>query len=154
MLRLAGAALLMAVSTPAYASDWYFISAAKDLANISFVDKDSIRDTGDGSTHASMFALLAAPQDGVLAYRFEIAINCGKRESRLISAETYDEAHQPMGEDAMEDEWKPIAPNSQGAPVADFICGKGKLGADNLPAGRALPFETGKAMLIAQGNTK
>lgn len=154
MLRLAGAALLMAVSTPAYASDWYFVSAANDRANISFVDKDSIRDTGDGSMHASMFALLAEPNDGVLAYRFEIEINCGKRQSRLVSAETYDEAHQPMGEDAMNDDWKPIAAKSQGAPVADFICGKGKPGADNPPAGSALPFETGKAMLIARGNMK
>ena len=154
MLRLAGAALLMAVSTPAYASDWYFVSAAKDLANISFVDTDSIRDAGDGSTHASMFSLLAEPEDGVSAYRFEIAINCGKRESRLVSAETYDTAHQPMGEEAMEDDWKPIAASSQGAPVADFICGKGTPGADNASAGHALPFETGKAMLIAGGNTK
>ena len=154
MLRLAGAVLLMAVSTPAYASDWYFVSAANDRANISFVDKDSVRDAGDGTMHASMFALLAEPDDGVSAYRFEIAINCSKRASRLISAETYDAAHAPMGEEAMDDDWKPIEANTQGVDVADFICSNGKPGADNPSAGRALPFEAGKRMLIARGNTK
>jgi hypothetical protein len=72
MLRLAGAAILMAFSTPAHAEDWYYVSSAKDLANISFIDKDSIRDTGNGTLHASMFSLLAQPdEEGGTAFRFD-----------------------------------------------------------------------------------
>ena len=36
---------------------------------------------------------------------------------------------------------------TQGASVTDFVCAKGKASGENRPAGRQLPFDTGKAML-------
>jgi len=154
MLRLAGAALLMAVSTPAYASDWYFVAADEHYANISFIDKDSIHATADGNLSASMFSLLAKPEDNASAYRFEIEVNCGKQLSRLVSAEIYDEAHQPQGDEAMDGDWSPIAPDTQGAYVSAFICSKGQAGPDNVSAGHALPFDTGMTILTARSKAK
>ena len=146
MLRLAGAAILMAFSTPAYAADWYYVSNASNYSNISFIDKDSIREDDAGLTRASMFSLLAKPEDDdALAYRFEIEFNCRSKESRLVAAEVYDSARNPRGETPMTGDWSPVEPATQGASVADFVCSKGKTGAT--AAGRQLPFDTGAAML-------
>jgi hypothetical protein len=148
MLRLAGAAILMAFSTPAYAADWYYVSNATDFANISFIDKDSIRDGEPGITRASMFSLLAQPEgDDAMAYRFEIEVKCGSKESRLVAAEVFDSARTPRGQQPMETDWSPLDPGTQGETVAAFVCGKGKPGAANRSAGKQLPFDTGKVML-------
>ena len=151
MLRLAGAAILMAFSTPAYAADWYYVSNATDYANISFIDKDSIRDNAEGNTRASMFAVLATPEDdGTIAYRFEIEINCKANMSRLVAAELYDGDRKPQGETPMTTEWSPVEPGTQGEGVTMFVCSRGKPSSANPAAGRQLPFDTGKTMLAAR----
>jgi len=151
MLRLAGAALLaMAVSTPAYASDWYFVAAAKDQSIVSFVDKDSISDIGGGKMRASMFSLFADPKDDAEAYRFEIEIDCNGRRSRLVGYEIFDSAHQMTGKNSLDNEWQGIEAGSPGETVAAFICGKGKLGPDNEAAGAELPFDKARAMIDAR----
>ena len=142
------AAILMAFSTPAYAADWYYVSNATDFANISFIDKDSIRDGEPGITRASMFSLLAEPEDGdAMAYRFEIEVNCRSKESRLVSAEVFDSARKPRGEQPMVTDWSPLEAGTQGEAVTDFICSKGKTGGTAPSAGKQLPFDTGKVML-------
>jgi hypothetical protein len=148
MLRLAGAAILMAVSTPAYAADWYYVSNATDFTNISFIDKDSIRDNDEGNTRASMFSVLAEPEDdGAMAYRFEIEINCTSRQSRLVAAEVFGAGRVPRGEQPMDGDWSPVEPATQGASVTDYVCSRGKPSKENPSAGRQLPFDTGMAML-------
>ncbi|MCW3846354.1 hypothetical protein OF829_03815 [Sphingomonas sp. LB-2] len=145
MLRLAGAAILLAVSTPASAADWYFVAAAKDGSNISFIDRDSIRDGESGYVRASMFSLWAEPTDGMLAYRFEIEIDCAGKRGRMIAFEPFDTSYKSLGEKTLPNEW--IDSGTQGAAISTFICDHGKLGPDNVAAGHQLPFDTGKAML-------
>lgn len=147
MLRLAAAALAMMVSTPAFAADWYFVASADDHANISFIDKDSIEQTGS-TMHAAMFSLLAEVDgNGASAYRFVIEIDCQARTSRLVAAEIYDEDHKPLGENPMETEWAPIQPDTQGEIISNFVCSRGKLTAETPGVGKALPFEAGRKML-------
>jgi hypothetical protein len=154
MLRWAGAAILLAVSTPAFAADWYFVAASTDATNISFIDKDSIRDSESGYLRASMFSLWAAPRDGVLAYRFDIEVDCAAKRGRMIAYEPFDASYKSQGEHALQEDW--IDSGRQGVTISDFICARGKLGPDNLAAGHDLPFDTGKAMLAdrAKRNTK
>lgn len=148
MLRLAAAAILMAFSTPALAADWYYVSNASDYGNISFIDKDSIRDGDAGVTRASMFSLLAAPEDDdAMAYRFEIEVKCSSNESRLVAAEVFDKSRKPRGEQPMTTDWSPIEAGTQGQSVSAFVCSEGKPAAVNRPAGKQLPFDTGKVML-------
>ena len=155
MLRLAGAAILMAFSTPAYADDWYYVSSAKDLANISFIDKDSIRETDAGTLRAAMFSVLAKPdEEGGSAFRFEIEVNCTRHQSRLVAYEIFDADRKSQGKSEMDSDWEAIEGETQGDTIATFICGKGKLGPTNLAAGSALPFDSGKAMLAALAKAK
>jgi hypothetical protein len=152
MLRLAGAAILMAFSLmgfsgPAYAADWYYVTNATDYANISFIDKDGIREDDAGITHASMFSLLAvAEDDGVIAYRFELQVKCRSRESRLVAATTYDGTRTSRGEEAMTTDWDATEAGTQGETVTDYICSKGKSGTA-ASSGKQLPFDAGRTML-------
>jgi hypothetical protein len=154
MLRLAAAVLAMAIPAPAWAADWYYIDSADDGTNISFIDKDSLAANGD-LVRASMFSLLAEPdEEGGIAFRFTIDFDCKARTSRLISAEIYDEDRKGGGEFTVEAEAKPIEPDTQGDKIGAFVCSGGKVTADTLSAGKALPFETGRAMLAERAPGK
>jgi hypothetical protein len=56
----------------------------------------------------------------------------------------------------MDNEWEQIDRDTQGETIADFVCSKGKLGAENIAAGHTLPFDSGRTMLatLTQGKNK
>lgn len=144
MVRFLGAAVLMLAALPAQASDWYYVDSDLNLANISFVDKDSIRADAEGNFNASMYSVLAQPEDGVAAYLFAVAVDCKGNRSRLLTGEPFNSAQKSMGSEKIDAPWEPIGANSQGATIAGFICNRGN-GTSSLGAG--LPFATGHAML-------
>lgn len=144
MVRFLGAAVLLVAALPAQAADWYYVDSEVNLANISFVDKDSIRADAEGNLNASMYSVLAQPEDGVAAYLFSIAVDCKGNRSRLLTGELFDDAQKSMGSERIDAPWEPIGANSQGATIAGFVCNRG----NGTPSvGSALPFATGHAML-------
>lgn len=149
MRLVAGIGLWLAMAaTPAAASDWYFIDMSSDNSNISFVDKDSIRDNGGGRTVGAIFSLLdAADEDGLIAYRFTVEFDCPAMRSRMLMFEAFKPDRSSLGEEVVPDDWKPVSPDTQGGRFAHFICSKGTDGARAKSAGSALPFDAGRAVL-------
>jgi hypothetical protein len=150
MLRLAGLGILLAAASPAQASDWRYVDSATDLANISFIDKDSIRANADGNLIGAMFSVMAQVEDGTSAYRFTIEVDCAGKRSRLLTGEMFDTVHKSQGESNIGGEWEGVDPGSQGQTIIDFICSKGASRAQEPSAGAALPFAKAAEMLAAQ----
>ena len=146
MLKSAVLVLLLAAASPAHASDWFYVDSSKDLSNISFVDKDSIRQNADGNSVASMYSVLAEEEDGAVAYRFTIEVECRSRKSHLVAAEIFDPKLVSGGITDMNGDWEPVDPGTQGDTITAFICSKGA-NATVASAGSALPFDKGRAML-------
>lgn len=144
MVRFLGAAVLLVAAVPAQATDWYYVDSDANFANISFVDKDSIRADADGNLNASMYSVLAQPEEGVAAYLFSLAVDCKGNRSRLLTGEPFDGAQKSMGSEKIDTPWEAIGQSSQGATIAGFICNRGN-GSKSL--GASLPFAAGHAML-------
>jgi hypothetical protein len=136
------AAAALAQAAP---SDWYHVDSAQDHANASFIDKASIRANAAGNLEASMFSLLATPDQGVTAYRFTVEFNCKAQQSRLTRAESFDAKHQSDGGEAVPSEWSIAAKDTQGGTITAFVCSRGASQPDKKSLGSALPWETGRA---------
>jgi hypothetical protein len=136
------AAALLAQAAP---SDWYHVDSAHDHANASFIDKANIHANASGNLEASLFSLLATPDEGVSAYRFTVEFDCKAQRSRLIGAESFDARHQSDGGEAVPGEWGISAKDTQGGTIAAFVCSRGASQPDKKSLGSALPWETGRA---------
>ncbi|RYY28195.1 MAG: hypothetical protein EOP62_03035 [Sphingomonadales bacterium] len=154
MLKSAVLALLF-VAAPAHADDWYYVDASDDLSNISFIDKDSIKPNAAGNLLGAMYSVLSEEEDGVVAYRFLLEVDCKANKSRLTAAELFDAKMVSDGVSDMAGEWETVAAGTQGGAISGFICAKG---VGNQPSvGSALPFAKGRAMLTemrTKGSTK
>jgi hypothetical protein len=147
MLKTAAVVVLLAAAVPAQATDWYYVDSADDASNISFIDKDSIAATAQGALKATMYSVLAQEEDGAVAYRFAIEVKCGTRESRLMSAESFDPALASQGVSDMGGEWSPTDKGTQGETILNFVCSRGASSPGSKPLGSAYPFSIGRRML-------
>jgi hypothetical protein len=153
MLRTAAFVFLLAAAAPAHATAWYYVDSAKDLSNISFIDKDSVTTNADGNNEAMMYSVLAEVEDNAVAYRFKVEANCTNKTSRLISAEIFDPGLKSTGATEMMGDWEGSDPGTQGQTIIDFICSKGAT-ATGAALGSALPFDKGRTMLAERRSGK
>jgi len=145
--QIAAIALSLAAFAPAPAQDWYYVDSDTGHANISFIDKASIRTNAGGNAEAAMFSVLAADEDGAAAFRFVIEVQCAAGKSRLMTGETFDSALKSSGADAMDSEWESVDPGTQGESIQKFVCSKGASMPESKSLGSALPLAKGRAML-------
>jgi len=145
---VAGFLALAVSATAAQASSWYFVDSAASNANITFIDRDSIR-TDSGYVYADLFTLLATPADGRSAFRFITRYDCDAGKSQLTGGQSFDLSHKPREVTPIDDEWQPAAPGTQGARILKVVCAKGVSLDDKDAAGSDWPFERGAALLKA-----
>jgi hypothetical protein len=145
--------MLLAAAMPAQASNWYYVDSASDQANITFIDKDSIKEDG-GNLTAFMFSLLDQAEDGAAAYRFMVTFDCRGGRSRLLTGEMYDTARKPHGAEDMGADWETNAPGTQGSTIQNFVCSRGAKAAATDVAGSELPFDRGRVLLDALAANK
>jgi hypothetical protein len=142
LLRLAGLGALLAASAPAQATDWYYVDSAVGFANVTFIDRDSIAKNADGNITGSMFSVLSEVEDGALAYRFVIEVDCEGKLSRLVAGEQFDAARKSQGVAEIGGDWEPVDPNTQGQTISAFFCTRGGSRPGEPSLGPAYPFDT------------
>ena len=150
LLKSAAAVLLFAAAAPAHASDWYYVDSADDGSNISFIDKDSIVANAQGNLTATMYSVLAREEEGTVAFRFGLEVECKTLKSRLVTAESFDAALASQGVSDMGGEWAPTTKGTQGETVVEFVCSKGAAYPGSKSLGSAIPFQVGRRMLADQ----
>lgn len=144
---IAAGLLVAATAAPAHASNWYFVDAAASRANITFIDKDSIRSEG-GYIYADLFTLLATPLRGqTTAFRFITRYDCPAGKSQLTGGQAFDMARKPGSVEQIDDTWQSSNPGTQGARILSFVCSKGANARDDDAAGSDYPFDKGFALL-------
>lgn len=148
------AALALSLAAPAPASDWYYVDADKQGANITFIDMASIHTNAGGNTEAAMFSVLAADSEGAAAYRFVVEFQCAANKSRLMTGEMFDGALKSDGPADMGADWEGTDPGSQGETILKFVCTKGAGRPDSKSLGDALPLAKGRAMLAERAAKK
>lgn len=148
-LRLAafGAA---AMAAPAYATDWYVSAAGANGLSITFVDKDSIRVTGDQVRQAQVYLVLARSEpDGTAALDSLMEFDCRGNRRRFLSLVGFDERMVPGQREEGTRQWQSIVAGSQDASTRDFICS----GDENPSGGRSFgseyPFAAARAAMAA-----
>jgi len=141
------AALALSLAAPAGMDDWYYVDADAGGANITFIDKASIRTNAAGNTEAAMFSVLATDEEGAAAYRFVVEYACATKRSRLLTGEMFDAALKSDGIEDMGADWEANDPGSQGDTIVAFVCTKGAGRSDSVSLGNALPLAKGRAML-------
>jgi hypothetical protein len=146
-LKLAAAAALLGLSAPAYAADWYYVDASTQHTDASFIDMDSVVEDAAGKTRAAMFSVLAQVEEGAIAYRFIIELDCKANTSRLRSGEGFGPDKASLGVDEIPGDWEPTAPGSQGATISKFVCTRGASNPASKSLGAAFPFEHGRKIL-------
>jgi len=139
------AVALGAVAAPA--SDWRYVDADARGANISFIDKDSIRTNTAGNIEAAMFSVLAQDDDGTAAFRFIVEFQCATGKSRLLTGEMFDAALKSSGPADMGADWEGNDPGTQGETILKFACSKGASMADGTSLGAELPLAKGRSIL-------
>ncbi len=140
-------AAFVALAPVQNASDWYHVDSASDRGNATFIDKANIRTNAAGNLEASMFALLAKPDEGIAAYRFIVEFKCKDLQSRMIRAEAFDVNHKSDGGEAVASEWGIASKDTQGSTITAYVCSRGASQPDKKSLGSALPWEAGRAFL-------
>lgn len=142
-LLIAAAAASLGLAAPASAADWFYVDASKEHSNASFIDKDSITVDSAGKTKAAMFSVMAEPDEGAIAYRFTLELDCAANTSRLVTGEGFGLNRASMGVDQINGGWEPVEQGTQGDTISRFICSGGKSNPASKSLGSALPFDHG-----------
>jgi hypothetical protein len=150
VLKSAAVLVLLAAAMPAHATDWYYVDSADDGSNISFIDKDSIVANAQGNLTATMYSVLAQEEEGTVAFRFGVEIECRTLKSRLVTAESFDTTLASQGVSDMGGDWTPTEKGTQGETVVEFVCSKGAAYPSSKSLGSATPFTIGRRMLADQ----
>jgi hypothetical protein len=141
------AILLAASAAPDAPPAWFHVDSAADHANANFIDKASIHPIAGGLVEATMFTLLAQPDDGTGAYRFRIAFDCASGRSRLVAAESYDATRKGDGMTDITTDWRQNEKGTQGDTVLRFVCSNGQSQPKKQSLGAALPWDSGRPFL-------
>lgn len=146
-LLIAAAAASLGLSAPASAADWFYVDASTGHTSASFIDKQSIVTDSSGKTKAAMFAVLSEEDEGAIAYRFVIEVDCAAQTSRLLTGEGFGKDKASQGVDQINGAWEPVDPRSQGGTITKFVCTRGESNPTSKSLGAAFPFEKGLQIL-------
>ncbi|MES2096195.1 MAG: surface-adhesin E family protein [Pseudomonadota bacterium] len=134
-------------AAPALATDWYLVANSTDKATALFVDRDSIKSSGNSMSQARVMLVFRVDnQYNVAAYDEDLEYDCGRPQYRFVNIKSYSGSATKMTDEPGTGKWLSIGSGSLDASSQDFICAGGyRTGA--VKYGPAFPLAAGRSYL-------
>jgi hypothetical protein len=151
---LCAALALAATASPASATDWFLTARSSNGTSVSFVDKDSIADSGHGLRRAQVYIVLRqAMSDGTASLDGLMEFDCRTPRRRYVRITGFDERLARLRTEEGRMTWTPIVEDSVDESVRQFVCSGGTAPDYAISVGSAYPFADGRARM-AEGDGK
>ena len=129
------------------ASNWYQTGEPAYATSMTFVDKDSIRASGD-IRQARLYMVLAAPDEqGASAVEALMEFDCARPQTRFMRLAGFDDAGRRLDEGRGSQRWAPVTPGSQQSVSYRFVCSGGTSLDAAASYGADYPFARARALM-------